>query len=282
MEATDNNNSPKSSLIVGGQRDELETAEFLPFGGQFDMPETMHTSSIPTRAFRVLSALCGLTIIVLLSTSGCAVVPSLDDATLETVEVATPEDLARLSDAMKQWERESFLSVSVRDPIHGRMEFTDYDAWQAYLGKNNELRPSFHASTDWPRIRISFSSNRMLFEPGENSGWANGEVYFCGRDDIQSDWKNREPILWRGRVIMGDVAREIGEALGVDREPQTYEFILRYTNWESTPSGLMLQPLSDDLCFSVVETPWATYRGRPLRIDMQTISEALGPLPRKP
>jgi hypothetical protein len=88
-------------------------------------------------------------------------------------------------------------------------------------------------------------------------------------------------------MIYPQILSDIADALGNGQNPQEYEIFFEYYYWEdvSDSSGTqwrMLVPLPADLCVSLFELNWPLRStvGRPLRIDRDIVSAAVGPLPR--
>ena len=224
------------------------------------------------------STLCSALIL-----ASCASAPRLDDAQLDNIRVATVEDQQRYEDALNRWRRESFAGASVRDPRRGVITFgpDDYDAWLFYAGVDGLLRTQ-PTSIDWPKFVVSFSTRRVLVEPGDLPTL---RLYICGDENPIA----LAGLITRGGRIVTDRDREaIEHAIQRESRAQTYEVLIDYTNWDWRQSRnrhdpILLRAPTDDVCLSLVKIRWPIARpaiGSPLRIPKELIERTTGPLPR--
>lgn len=135
-------------------------------------------------------------------------------------------------------------------------------------------------SDGWPLIRIAFSTERTLLNP-DKWGPVRANLYICGADDPRTDWQGRSVVYWQSRAVTRRTGPEIEDARGDTRDAQTYEVFVPYTNWQVIDDEVIMLPPTDDLCLSIIEQPWWTAVGRPLRVDRTLALRALPPLPRK-
>jgi len=137
---------------------------------------------------------------------------------------------------------------------------------------------------DWPNLKIAFATKTSLIEP-EDSGWVGGLPYLCDIVDPREDSLGIVTLLWKGRVLTGQVAREIEAVRSSSQDAQVYEAYVTYTQTEEDPvpkdaKTVTLKALSGDLCFGLFDWGLLAADGRPLRIERALVERALGTLPR--
>jgi hypothetical protein len=227
---------------------------------------------------------------IVCATAGCAGPPGLDDAQLTAVRLATMEDLARHSQADAEVSRRLFRGATIRNPQKGTITFgeEDYDAYRQYLHEHPASIPGEATSRlRLPTLRISFVTSRMLIEPSASETSAvHGAAYFCDDGHPLKDRLARVSVMWRGRHVTTEIARDIGRALIT--AGQEYEIFVLYSHWDrrSGRPGMTtatLLPPANDLCFALLTEgyPLPSTAGQPLRVDRSAVAAALGPLPRE-
>lgn len=230
------------------------------------------------------------TLILALVVWGCAPVPALDDAELVSVTVASPDDLARYSQAKSIFYRETFGGASFSDgkgQILVSFSAGEYDAYLAYLVEHPDQLPNQVNRANWPTLRMAFRSRHVLFDPGATT--TSGSFFFCEQDRLGARIYGFGPgdILWRGRFVAARVAEEIEAAARTDTQLQNYEVFFDYVYWDTdqprrSGEAVMLLPLPADVCFAIERPryPFPAAFGRPLRITKDMINQAVGTLPR--
>lgn len=202
-----------------------------------------------------MTALAAIAVLV----GGCATAAPLDDAQLTSIALASPDDLERYERA-----RTSDLLAS------------------------NRLSLLHDSPPDWPTIKLSFRSSRILFVSSDT--WPRADAYVC--DEIGDQWHlpgfGQPRVMWQGRLVNPAVAEEIAAVLQAEETPQEYEIFFSYAHYrrndEARRAGsVTLSPLPGDLCLSLVRSnyPFPQSVGRPLRIDKDRVTEAVGDLPRQ-
>ena len=223
------------------------------------------------------------------ATAGCGMTP-LDDAQFRATMLATAEDEARYDRALEISRREGFGGASVPGPDGAEVTFGpgDYDAFQKYERESLRLRSAGTSRFPpyWPLVRVVFSSDRNLRRAPSSSG----ALYWCdaGTPFQEDGFTGQAEILWRDRFIDDHPSSELRAALDTPSSPQEYEFLFPYTSileQRPLPRGtrtVTQAPPKGDLCFALVQYTMLMPPsvGRPLRIDKEALTAALGPLPR--
>ncbi len=214
----------------------------------------MKTTPIQVRIRRFAAAGLALALV-----GACAGTPSLNNAEVTALTLATPAELSRFEAAKDLYHR----------PF--------------------ALPPVTVIAPDWPTLRLAFQSQRQLFNPLE-AGRGSALVYPC-----LADHRDRDPyglasqfVLWRGRVVDQQASQEIADLLASDSAPQEYVVFFDYRYWDvreprDQDDPITLLPLQDDLCVSLHKAryPFAPSVGKPLRIAKDSVNEAVGDLPRR-
>lgn len=214
----------------------------------------MKTTPIQARIRRFAAAGLALALV-----GACAGTPSLDDAEVTALTLATPAEISRFEAA-----KDLHLSPSGLPPL-------------------TVIAP------DWPTLRLAFQSQRQLFNPLE-AGRASALVYPC-----TADGRDRDPyglgskfVLWRGRVVDQPASQKIADLLASEPTPQEYVVFFDYKYWDAQEQRdqddpMTLLPLQNDLCVSLHKPryPFAPSIGKPLRIGKESVNEAVGDLPRR-
>lgn len=221
---------------------------------------------------------------------GCAAVAPLDDAVLIDVTLASTSDMARYEEARESRSRETFRGATIND-ARGRSHFSaaEYDKYRAYLRENPLHLPVFDQAFKWPNVRLSFQSRRALFDP-DASVMPRVAFHMCGSyGDEQPLWGFGSPeVIWRGRFVTAERAREIEKLLAADARAQEYEVFFQYVHYAEEKqtrepvSSVTLLPLPDDLCVALISYNFLSPPsvGRPSRVSKGAINDAVGPLPR--
>lgn len=213
----------------------------------------MKTNPIQMRFRRFAAA--GL---ALFFVGACAGTPSLDDAEVTALTLATPAEISSFEAA-----KDLHLSPSG-------------------LPSLTVIAP------DWPTLRLAFQSQRQLFNPLE-AGRASALVYPCTADGRDRDpyGLGSEFVLWRGRVVDQQASQKIADLLASEPTPQEYVVFFDYRYWDvqqqrDEGDPITLLPLQDDLCLSLHKPryPFAPSVGEPLRISKDSVNTAVGDLPR--
>ena len=111
--------------------------------------------------------------------------------------------------------------------------------------------------------------------------------YLCGADNNEGRlWLTGE-IMWHGRVVTLESAREIEKSLENEPRAQEYEIYFGYAYWDRQQARtkgqpITLLPLADDLCVALQRWnyPLPSSVGRPMRVGKELINKTVGPLPR--
>lgn len=187
--------------------------------------------------------------------------PPLTDVTLTQVASATEAEVLRLQAAQNFYTEQQKPRVRLRVKI---------------------VQP------DWPWLWVTFESTHQLFNPLE-AGQRFAVIYFCSLagPDLEVRRLRPEKILWRGRIVGQEVAREIAEELRTNPGPQEYKVFFRYDNWDRSEARegedpITLVPIREDLCLSLKKEnyPFSPSIGNPLRINKDLVNAAVGELPR--
>jgi hypothetical protein len=206
-----------------------------------------------------IKAVCGALLASVVA--NCAGVPTLSQAELAQVGLATPDEEARLQAAKDAYRDEQKPRIRLKVTV---------------------IQP------DWPILWVTFRSAQQLFNPLE-AGERYASVYLCSLRDEEVNARRlaRESILWRDRIVGQKAARQIAEELRAGAAPQEYKVFFRYMNWDRTAprqngDPITLVSLEEDLCLSLkkINDPFAPSIGEPLRIDKEAVNAAVGTLPR--
>jgi hypothetical protein len=139
------------------------------------------------------------------------------------------------------------------------------------------------AKSRWPTLRLTFQSDRPLFDHDTTPPRVQFEICDASGDERHLYGFGLVEVIWQGEPITESAALEI-QSLD---QPQEYEVEFDYVYWEdsqnrSRPDSVTLLPLPGDLCiaFRKGNKPLPPSIGRPLRINRDTVNKTVGPLPR--
>ncbi len=226
-------------------------------------------------------------VVLCLVLAGCASVPPLDEATLLDIRLASPDDIERRQQTSEQYERETFVGLSLSIPEGKKYSFAadQYDEYMAFLNAN----PSFDyrprpPMIDWPVIRLQFRSGQNLAEEPDTP-W-DLRFWDCSQKDEMAR-VGAALVIWRGRALTPHDRHSGPYATAISQAPQDYEVVFTYRRWnpraERPADTIKLLPLADDLCVGFTESNWPIARptvGRPLRINGELVNRLIGDLPR--
>ncbi len=140
------------------------------------------------------------------------------------------------------------------------------------------------AKSYWPMVRLTFLSDRPLFDPDTTLPRVQFEICDASGEERHLHGFGLVEVAWQGRPVTPAAARTIQSL----EQPQEYEIEFNYVYWEqyekSGGSGsATLLPLPGDLCvaFWKASKPLPPSIGRPLRINREIVNEVVGPLPRQ-
>jgi hypothetical protein len=193
--------------------------------------------------------------------ASCAGVPPLADVKLTQVSSADQTEVQRVESAQNLYTEQQKPRVRLHLKI---------------------IQP------DWPWLWVTFESTRQIFNPLE-AGQRYAAVYLCSLagPDLEVRRLGWQKILWRGKIVGQEAAREIAEELKTNPGPQEYKVYFRYQNWDrdeprEEEDPITLVPLQEDLCLSLKRSsdPFPPSIGEPLRISKDEINAAVGELPR--
>lgn len=180
----------------------------------------------------------------------------LDDAELVEIALASSEDIARHQAAL-----------DLRFP--------------------ENLPPLVLVKPEWPTLRLSFRSERPLFDPSDLVPTA--DLYLCDEEGEERHLYGfgMPGIVWQNRFVNPRNVQAINAALEAGAKPQKYEVFFDYAYWdqEERPGKtdpVKLLPLPSDLCLALYRShhPFGSSVGRPLRISKEAVNNAVGGLPR--
>lgn len=189
----------------------------------------------------------------LLSVAACAP-PSLHDADLLSTAIATPDDVARIRHAEDLWTAGVQRAAGPGDPRR--------DPIPASLIAHSDSRVGLGPDNTGPLLLIAFATRRMLARPDLYPGWTPAVLYRCEAGNPVIDALRIGPILWRGRIVNGPVAKEIRAARAATTAPLTHEFVAPL---EAVATSATEPP--DDLYLAIVKPSFPAIVGAPLRID---------------
>lgn len=140
-------------------------------------------------------------------------------------------------------------------------------------------------------MRLVFQTDRTLFDSHNAGESLSVAFYLCSSapstDQLWGFGSESLGVMWNGRVVTSEIAKDIAGAVAAKPQPQRYEIFFSYVYWDrprtwSMGEPVTLLPLPEDLCLAMyrLRMPFPSTFGRPMRISKSLVNAAVGPLPR--
>ncbi len=160
------------------------------------------------RQFSSLTILFVFTVLVM----GCQHPPSLGDAQIGSIRLATAEDLTRLQQAQDELKRQIFGGAIIHDRKLGEIHFNQNEFDQADRYEREHGLPTISSvgrPRSGPRLLISFYTDVVLVDSGdENTIYTtDANLILCDHPQMMV---GRSTLMWNGRFLSSAQDKKVG------------------------------------------------------------------------
>jgi hypothetical protein len=210
---------------------------------------------------------------------GCQHPPSLGDAQIGSIRLATAEDLTRLQQAQDELKRQIFGGAIIHDRKLGEIHFNQNEFDQADRYEREHGLPTISSvgrPRSGPRLLISFYTDVVLVDSGdENTIYTtDANLILCDHPQMMV---GRSTLMWNGRFLSSALLPKIKRSAVSNHKPQEYEVMIPIS--PAARAVTLMRP-PGDLCLALIKYNWPFHdtHGAPLRIDWRTVKTVLLPL----